>query len=334
MRKELSTIIICSIISAITPSCQQAKSNVGESDVTPTAQLKELREKYPQVPESAAILNDEKGAALYAELKQRYAANIEALSKEASNMGAKLVTVILTPEVGESVTASTREGVPYIKEVCGKNGIEVFDLGEKLSSFKPQEITQMPLDGHWSKRGAQIIADELAPILSKYGSAKSTVTYQDGQRPETLGDLEAGKNQVLDGGKDLPYNLITNKQGFRMDYDLSFPKTKQRILFVGDSQIYSPFLDNKDIASNLLQQKFGDKEIINAGVIGYSVDDYVSLLKEKAKFAEPDVIVLFTNPNDIIDMYFTQRNRLGRNHNGVAPTKTEVDFYNAVFAGK
>jgi lysophospholipase L1-like esterase len=334
MHKKVSAAIISLIITATIPGCDQANSNGSGAAAAPSEKLTALREKYAEVPEASLILKHEKGSALYEELKQRYAANLETLNQEASAIGAKLVVVVLTPEVGVSVTSSTRTGTPYIKEVCNKNGIDVFDLSEKLGTYKPEEITQMPLDGHWSKRGAQVIAEELAPIISKYADAKSTATYQDDLRPELFGDLDANKNEILDGGKDLPYNLITNMQGLRMDYDLSFPKAKQRILFLGDSQIYSPFLDNKDITSNLLQQKFSDKEILNAGVIGYSVDDYASLLKEKAKYAEPDVIVLFTNPNDITDMYFTQRNRLGRNREGVDPSSSEVEFYNTVYSKK
>jgi hypothetical protein len=105
-------------------------------------------------------------------------------------------------------------------------------------------------------------------------------------------------------------------------------------LFIGDSQIYSPFLDNGQIATTLLQQQNADKEIINAGVIGYTLDDCVGLVAQKAKYAEPDIIVLVTNPNDIGDFYFTQRNRMGRSKKAYAPTATELSLYKQLFPAK
>jgi hypothetical protein len=85
----------------------------------------------------------------------------------------------------------------------------------------------------------------------------------------------------LDGGKGLPYRVKTNAQGLRMDTDVSSTKTKQRILFLGDSEMYFPFLDNKNIGTNLLQTAFPDKEMLNAANWGYSIDDYVSFTKKR-----------------------------------------------------
>lgn len=296
--------------------CNDGKENKADS----SQKLIDLNKKYTETPNILEIRNFKKGV-LYEELKERYASNLIALNKEASALGAKLVVIILTPE------ETTKASLDFIKAQCGNNKLDVYDLTENLKAYKPDELTQIPYDTHWSKKGAQIISELLTPIVKKYETVKSTVRYKDEERTETFGDLEVSQNIILDGGKDLPYNLITNKQGLRMDHDIEFPKSKQTFLFLGDSQIYFPFLDNKDISTNLLQDKFPNKEILNAGVIGYSMDDYVSLLKDKSKYAEPDVILLFTNTNDILDMFFTQRNRVGRNREGISPSKNEEDFY-------
>ena len=116
-----------------------------------------------------------------------------------------------------------------------------------------------------------------------------------------------------------------------MNYDLAFPKTKQRILFIGDSGFFFPFLDNKDIVSNLLQDKYADKEFINACNWGYSIDDYVTLSEERAKFTEPDVVMLQTSGTDIMDMYFSHCNRFSRNAQAWKPTATEKAFYDKTF---
>jgi hypothetical protein len=63
--------------------------------------------------------------------------------------------------------------------------------------------------------------------------------------------------------------------------------------------------------------------MLNAANWGYSIDDYVSLYKEKAQFAEPDVVILTVNGNDILDMYFSHRNRFARNKQPQNPSETE-----------
>ena len=311
--------LFVSLICAITPSCDTGKENAGTSDKSA-----ELNKIYPEIP-NLKLIRSYRNDELFVELQQRYASNLITLNEEALKADAKLVVIMLTPE------ETTKASSDFIKAQCANKGIDIYDLTADLKRHNIKDITQVPFDTNWSKQGAQIISELLTPIIQKYDSVRSHKKYKDDERSETFGDLPPGQNEILDGGKDLPYNLITNKQGLRMDHDVVFPKTKQTILFLGDSQIYSPFLDNRDISSSLLQQSFQNKEILNAGVIGYSMDDYASLFKEKAKFAEPDLIFVFTNTNDITDMFFTQRNHVGRNRNGISPSDLEKEFYNKVY---
>lgn len=310
------------ILSVLSAACNPTKDVSAHSE-----KLTDLNNTYSKIPNIKSI-RSYKNEELYWELQQRYAANLIELNKEVLRSGSKLVVIMLTPE------ETTRVSADFIKLQCDSNGIDMFDLTKELKKYDPKDITQVPFDTHWSKSGSQIIANLLTPIINKYGSIKTSVKYNDSERTETFGDLEPSQNVILDGGKDLPYNLITNKQGLRMDYDLEFPKTKQTFLFLGDSQIYFPFLDNKDISTVILKKQFANKEFLNAGVIGYSMDDYVSLYKDKAKYAEPDLVFLFTNTNDIVDMFFTQRNHVGRNREGMAPSKIEEEFYKATYPAK
>jgi hypothetical protein len=272
--------------------------------------------QYPKVPETPVILNaGDTGLAVYNTCVQRYEQSLADLKKVSDELGAKLVVTILSPEVGDAVTISGRKGVPLIQSISKKIGLDVYD-------------------GHWSVSGSKIVADLYQPIISKYSSHRSTKTFNETERSSVFGDLEPNQDVALDGGKNLPYQLITNKQGFRMNTYLSFPKSKQRILLLGDSQLYSPFLDNSQIFTALLQQRFPDAEIINAGVIGYTIDDQVSLVSERAKYAEPDIIILVTNPNDIGDFYFTQRNKMSRVKKAYSPTATELTLYQQLFGSK
>lgn len=309
-----------------------AGSTVSESV---DAEREKLMSQYTEIPDASAIINaGDSGAAVYAICQQRYAEELVALKKEADAIGARLVVTILSPEVGEAANASLRKGVPFILDAAKKAGIDAVDFTAPMAKYTPQQLTQMPKDGHWSADGAKIVAAAFQPVIAKYGAARGTKTFSDNERPKVMGDLEPNQNAALDGGKDIPYQLITNSQGFRMEPSLAFPKTKQRILFIGDSQIYSPFLDNNQIATALLQQQFPDKEIINAGVIGYTLDDCTGLVSQKASYAEPDVIILVTNPNDIGDFYFTQRNRMSRSKKAYLPTASEIALYNQLFPAK
>src|SRR5690349_15735984 len=139
MKNTISIAIVTGLL-LVMASCDTGKTTITGPGSGPSKALEQLREKYPVVPESAAFL-DENGKQVYDILKKRYAENMAALNREATSIGAKLVVVVLTPEVGESITKSTREGIPYISEVCKANGIDLFDLSEKLATYTPTEIT-------------------------------------------------------------------------------------------------------------------------------------------------------------------------------------------------
>lgn len=319
-----------------TLSCNNETTDQPTTDALASSAVDEgrgnLLSAYPQVPETPTILKaGDSGLAVYNICLQRYENALTQLKNEADALGAKLIVTILSPEIGDAVTISTQKGIPAIIDVSKKLGLDVYDLMNPLTSYAGQKITQMPLDGHWSVTGSKIIADLYQPLLAKYTTHKATKTFTDAERTTTFGDLEPEQNVALDGGKNLPYQLITNKQGLRMDQDISFPKAKQRILFIGDSQLYSPFLDNNQIFTALLQQKFPDAEMMNAGLIGYTLDDQVTLIAEKAKYAEPDVIVLVTNPNDIGDFFFSQRNKMSRSKKAYNPVSTEIVLYQQLY---
>lgn len=292
-------------------------------------ELETLNEDYREIPDAKILEDNGANGPLYTELKQRYKKQLAELKQKVEATGAKFVVVMITPEVGAEITNLTRYGHPFIKATCDELGVEVYDLSATIAAQDPKVITQAPKDGHWSKKGSVFLAEHLEPILKKYEGHKSTTTYKDSERPETFGDLDPSSEQVLDGGKDLPYKVVSNAQGLRMDHDVKFPKTKQHVLFLGGSQIYSPFLDNEFIATTLLQKKFPNMEIMNAGMISGCTDDFLSLWDEKAKYSEPDVVIMQTNGTDITDLYFTNRNHLARSKNPYQPSDVEVKYFNS-----
>ena len=57
------------------------------------------------------------------------------------------------------------------------------------------------------------------------------------------------------------------------------------------------------------------------------MDDYESLYKEKARYTEPDIVLVCTNGGDILDEYFTQRNHYSRRQKIYPGTDVEKSFY-------
>lgn len=325
--KWIGVLLLAGVVSCQSNSDEQQSGNL-------SPEKNALMEQYPMVPDGHAILREgeDLGDSVFSNLlEKRYEQALSALKAETDASGAKLIVTLLSPEMGNSATAATRPGSEFITEISQKLGLENHNLINSLLAFEDQKITQMPLDGHWSELGSGVLADLYKPILENNSAHRSTKVFSETDRPKLLGDLEADQNVALDGGKNLPYQLVTNAQGLRMDFDLEFPKAKQRVLFLGDSQLYSPFLDNNQIFTSKLQAMFPQMEIINAGVIGYTLDDYVSLYSERAKYTEADLVILVTNPNDISDFFFTQRNKMSRSKTPANPEPLEIELYKKLF---
>lgn len=294
-------------------------------------ELDALNKEYVEIPDEKMLENGGQNSAIYGEMKKRYKAQLAEFKQEVESTGAKFIVVIITPEVGEGITNRTRYGHPFIKSTCAELGIEYYDLSPVIAKQNAHEITQIPKDGHWSKKGAIFLANQLDPIVKKYPDHRSNKTYKDSERPETFGDLAPSSEEILDGGKDLPYRVIANAQGLRMNEDVKFPKTKQHILFMGGSQIYSPFLDNEFISTTILAKRHPEAVIMNSCMISGCTDDFLSLWKEKAKYSEPDVVIVQTNGTDITDLFFTNRNHLARSKQPYYPSPLEEKYFTETY---
>ncbi len=283
---------------------------------------------YTNIPREEMITNakaDLLSDTVYNQLCNQYAATLGKLQTAITNENAKMMVVFMSPEVGDNLTLSNRMGREKISEMCAKMNIPYSDISNSISKYTGKELTQVPLDGHWSKNGASIVANEFYNLLQTQQLNNEVKKYDN--MPDVLGDLKCNNDEILDGGKNLPYRVVTNKQGFRMNSDLDKNKTKKRVLFLGDSEIFCPFLDNEYTITNVLQSKMPDTEMINAGMWGYSIDDYLSLYNSKAKYAQSNLVIIIANGNDILDQYFTNRLKFSRTKAEVKPTATELRYY-------
>jgi|JI7StandDraft_1071085.scaffolds.fasta_scaffold08574_5 hypothetical protein len=297
-------------------------------DMNAAGAVQEEAVNYEIIPrEELYNTKDPVAVEMLTELKSRYKDNFLKFVSEVKSTNAKMVFCWLTTEVGNAETIIQREGKKFIIQLCKENNVEFLDCSNLFIGHKPEELTYYPVDGHLNKEGARVVAEAMAKQIDKFSSAKSDKTYTDAERPSTFGDFEPNLNEVRDGGKNLPYRLKINSQGLRMDYDLKFPKKKQRVLLIGDSGFFFPFLDNEKTGTGILQARYADKEIINAANYGFSIDDYLTIWTEKVKYTEPDIILLQSTGDDIADQYFTHRMRYSRNKDKVQPTELEKKFY-------
>ena len=319
----LQFLFIATILVYTFQSCTEAKAETAAPIISSAREF--LATKYYQIPRDG-LYND---PVVMGEMKARYRKYMVQMNKNVKATGAKFVVMYMTAGVGQNETPLHAMGRTFLEETCKQLKIDFVDVSCGLIGKNATDITYYPKDGHFSKAGAKLIAKELEGIIPQYIKYQSTTTYA--HRPSVFGDQAPNQDAILDGGKDLPYRLKTNAQGLRMNYDLTFPKKKKRFLFMGDSAFFFPFMDNKNIASVMLQDKFPDIELVNACNWGYAVDDHITLFEERAKYTEPDVVFMQTSASDIIDMYFSNRNLLSRNPQAYQPSKAEIAFYTRTF---
>ena len=97
------------------------------------------------------------------------------------------------------------------------------------------------------------------------------------------------------------YNI--NKEGFRNKNDFeakSNPNNKSNILLLGDSFIFSIYLDEyKTIAYNLQKRFTGLYNIINLGIPGFGIDQCVLSYEKYSKLIDPNIVVLVYIDDDI-----------------------------------
>lgn len=333
--------LLCLLLLAASCGSSDEKRNKRKNDFGSMAVRigrKTVNEDYPKVP-GDDLLREVSGNMLYGELQNRYSQQLTALKAAVDADHAKFIVVVMTPEVGKFATNANTYGVPYIVQICANQGIDCIDLTPDISEWTSvNDPARAPLGGNWSKAGAAFCAQMMAGVIVKYEGYHNSVTLSPADRPATFGDLEKEAEAADDEAGKSPlsvaprsqYRFKVNSQGLRMDHDVAFPKTRQRILFLGDSRILNPYMDDEYTITGRLQQAYPDKEMINAGNFSYTMEDYLTLYREKARYTEPDVVIVCTNGGDILDEYFSHRNHYSRSEKCYKPTDLERRFYNQV----
>jgi len=257
------------------------------------------------------------GEDLLKEYQRQYEDSFKTLFDEANKMHSRLIVLYLPmySQYSDNLNINDLEKLSkdrreinrnFYNELTKKYSIDYLDLTEEITKYPDGWVTLLPEDIHLSRLGNQIVEKDLAAYIDKYyNTYRSDVTFQ--QRPDILGHYKPNLNDTYEIIPDVPFHFRTNKQGLRMDYNLAFPKKQQRILVLGDSYTYGPHLPSRDAYPNLLDRRYQDKEVINAGVGGASITGEASLFLERAKYVEPDIIILQVLDNDLEGFFFLVR---------------------------
>jgi hypothetical protein len=264
------------------------------------------------------------GAELLAYFQELYERSFRELVQETGKLGARLI--VLYPPSDFSKNSRSRELCrSFFKGLAGKYQVNFVDLTEVFAQFPPETVTLLPQNGHLSRFGNQVVVEELAKYIQGDASRRRVAAFN--TRPPLLGDLLPRENKIWQFDPLAPYRVVVNSQGLRRERDLQFPKKKPRILCLGDSFTFGPYLANYDTYPGLLQQKYPDKEVINAGISGYTITDEVSLLKQRAKYCEPDIIILQVLDNDLSDFFYFKRQVFARDRQDFKPTPQEEEYF-------
>ncbi len=120
------------------------------------------------------------------------------------------------------------------------------------------------------------------------------------------GDLPPKANRTFPYWRTRTYLMQTNQEGFRNIEDIDWSDDVVRILAIGDSQTFGPYLANEDTWPSWLEKtmrhRYGTHiQVLNAGIPAYTIEDELEYLKEKGLGIRPDMIVLGVFPNDVSD---------------------------------
>ncbi len=137
-----------------------------------------------------------------------------------------------------------------------------------------------------------------------------------GYRADLLGDLLANKRYTAGlatpanrGPTFSPYRIYTNAQGLRADIEITKEKPTgvRRLLCLGDSFTFGPFVDNHETYASQLQDllnaaRADSIQVINAGFSGWTLPDQLGYLKEKGLALNPDLVLLQIYINDVREL--------------------------------
>lgn len=263
------------------------------------------------------------GAAMLRELQANYSRRLAEFAALARESGARVLFLYIPSQI-PSFGFSYRE---FFRTLAENHAFEFVDMSPVFALYPWKYITLEPEDPHLSRFGNQLVAETLATRLAKFREYRSPRKFSPAERPALFGDLKPNNKTVWELGKPIAFVANVNAQGLRNSGEFSFPKTGQRVLCLGDSFTFGLYVPSVHTFPHLLGQLLPGTEVANAGVSGYTIPDQVELFRERARFLEPDLIVLQVYDNDLTDQFHFQRAHFARDRARAQPSATETAFF-------
>lgn len=263
------------------------------------------------------------GKELLDKFTQEYEVYFSELVSAARRISSRLIVLYLPSRSTSSPTVSEVYCRTYYKNLAKKYGVDFLDLTDNLYAQSVNEITLLPVNAHLSRFGNQIVARELLKYIKAHPGS-CNIVYSG--TPTQCGDLKPNSRSIWNIVETMPYFVIVNNQGFRMSDNLDIPKTRTRVLCLGDSFTFGPYLPNHDTYPELLGMMDTSFEVINAGICGYTITDEASLFIGRAQHVGPDITILQVLDNDIYDLFWFKRNEFDRDRLQHKPSRLEIEF--------
>ena len=180
--------------------------------------------------------------------------------------------------------------------------VKIFDLVKKRLKAKK---TNLLLNLAFALTVALLTFILIEGLLSllRIGPVEKFVGW--GYNPECCGDLRPNQKITAQVVASHPYFIQTNSLGLRDADEVSLKPEpgKIRVLAIGDSMTFGPYVANDETWPAYLEEKFENKaEVLNAGVSAYSIKEEADYLKEKGYLLQPNLIILQFFVNDISDI--------------------------------
>lgn len=266
-----------------------------------------------------------KGARVLKKFSEAYEKDFSRLVKETEAVGSKLIVLYIPSGKSWEENRALEYCRDFFQALARSYGVDFCDVTDDFLRYPIEAVTFIPLDGHMSRFGNKLVAQRLADFILKYDSYRSG--YKFTERPKMFGDLIPNDNDIVVWRPSvLPFRITTNSQGLRSSRDVVFPKQKQRVLLLGDSNTFGVYLDNYHTYSEILNRKFEDKEFFNAARCGYTISDELTLFVERARYIEPDITVLQVLDNDLYGLFYFNLNSYSRNERNFEPSEIEREF--------
>ncbi len=122
----------------------------------------------------------------------------------------------------------------------------------------------------------------------------------------TLGDWLPNQTGIVAARPEMPFQVHVNEAGFRNVDPIASDAI--RVLVLGDSQTFGQYVSTHDTWTRIAQRRWNAEhpervvQLLNGGMSGATIADYVDYLKEKGKRLSPDAVLIATYDNDVSDL--------------------------------